>query len=172
MAQKLNSHRIQAQALFSLGHSQATLGYLVEADNTYQQTLKLWRELSQPNLAIEALAGSAQVSLLRNDLSRAQTQAEEIFSHLEGNSHSSSLWHGLEGAEEPFKVCLVCYRILNANQDPRAQTILNHAYKLLHEQAGKISDEALRYSFLKNVSAHHELIEEWEELNKSSDIIQ
>ncbi len=73
--------------------------------------------------------------------------------------------NGTEGIEYPLQVYLTCCRILRANQDPRAQTVLNTAHRLLQEQAAKISDEELRRSFVENVAAHREIISEWRAAN-------
>jgi hypothetical protein len=105
-------------------------------------------------LATDSLAGLARVYLIQGDLSRALVQVEEILKHLED--------HTLDGAKEPFRVYLTCYRILQANQDPRAETILNQAHDLLQEQAANISDEEMRRSFLENVVYHQEIVRECE----------
>lgn len=45
---------------------------------------------------------------------------------------------------------------------PGAQGILAAAYNLLQERAAKITDEALRRSFLENVASHWEIMREYE----------
>ena len=127
--------------------------HLEEAAESYRQALVLRRELGQHNLAMESMAGLARVSLGQGDLEQAQAQVEEILTYLETET--------LDGTEEPFRVYLTCYRVLCANQDPRAKTILNTAHCLLQEQAAKISDEETRCSFLENVAAHREIVSEW-----------
>ena len=87
-------------------------------------------------------------------LAQAQTQVEDILSHLETNS--------LDGTDEPLRVYLTCYRVLKANRDPRAQEILTTAYNLLQKHAGNTTDEEMRRSFLENVLVHRELVREWE----------
>jgi len=107
--------------------------------------------LGQPHMAMEPLAGVARVSLAQNDL--AQAQIEEILGFLEDNT--------LDGTEEPFRVYLTCYRVLHANQDPRAQVLLATVHNLLQDQAAKIEDEGMRRSFLENVPAHREIVREF-----------
>ena len=63
---------------------------------------------------------------------------------------------------EPYRVYLTSYHVFQANEDARAQTILGDAYRLLQEQANKISDEATRWSFLNNIPAHREVLAEFE----------
>jgi adenylate cyclase len=164
VAQEISDRHTQGIAWTNLGHSQMGLGRTAEATAAYQKALTLRRELGQHNVAMEALAGLAQVSLNRNDLSQAQVWIEEILAHLDTNT--------LIGAEEPFRVYLTCYRVLKTNQDPRAQDVLNTAHRLLQDQAAKIDDDELRRSFLENVNAHREITEAWESDALGSAIIR
>jgi predicted ATPase len=158
ITQELGDRHFQGYALTFLGHALVGLGHLAEAAAAYQQALALRRELGQPNLAMEPLAGLARVSLTQGNLHQAQAHVEEILSYLESNT--------LDGTEEPFRVYLTCYRVLRANQDLRAQAILDTAYSLLQEQAAKISDEEMRHSFLENVAAHREVMSEFANGNR------
>src|SRR5262249_41656174 len=89
-------------------------------------------------------------ALTQDQLVRARQYVEEILRHLETGN--------LEGADEPFRVYLTCYRALQAHDDPRAPGILHLAHTLLQSRARAISDEGLRRSFLENVSVHRELV--------------
>jgi tetratricopeptide (TPR) repeat protein len=153
IAQELGNRRIQGYALTSLGHALAGLGHLAEAAGTYGQALALRWELGEHSLAMECLAGLARVFLAQGDLFQAQAQVERIRSYMETQT--------LDGTDEPFRVCLTCYRVLRANGDIRARDILNNAHRLLQERAAKISDEKLRRSFLENVTAHREIVREF-----------
>ncbi len=143
-----------ASALTRLGHASVGLGQLEEATKFYQQALTLWRELEQHTMALDSLAGLARVSLAQGNSLQAQTYVEEILPHLESNK----LPHG---SSEPFLVYQSCYQVLDANQDPRAWDILSSAHRWLQEQAAKITDEELYYSFLENVAAHREIMREF-----------
>jgi adenylate cyclase len=152
IAQQLDRNT-QAYPLTYLGHALVGLDRLAEAAEAYRQAMVLRREFGQPHMAMEPLAGLARVSLAQHDLSQAQTHVDEMLDFLEDNT--------LDGTDEPFRVYLTCYRVLHANQDPRAQEILNTAHGLLQERAARISDEELRRSFLENVAAHQEILSEW-----------
>ena len=154
--QEIDRH-VRGYTLSFLGHVLVGLGQLAEAASVYRQGLDIRRELSQPHLATEPLAGLARVSLTHEDPTQALVHVEEILSHVETRPT-------LEGTYEPFRVYLTCYRVLRANQDPRAGDILDTAHRLLQERAAKIPDEELRRSFLENVAAHREIIEAWEAL--------
>jgi hypothetical protein len=65
--------------------------------------------------------------------------------------------HPHAGLDEPINGYLTCYRVLEANGDPRAATVLQTAHDLLQEYAGHIADDALPSSFLENVPTHREL---------------
>jgi predicted ATPase/DNA-binding SARP family transcriptional activator len=156
IAQDLGAGHVQGGALTLLGHAFAGLGQLAEAADAYRQALTLQRELGQHNEATESLAGLAHVALNRGDTAQAYDYIEELLKHLEMST--------LHGAEEPFLVYLICCRVLQALQDPRASDILKSAHSLLQEEAAKIGDEELRRSFLENVKAHREIIAAYREL--------
>ena len=153
IARDVGARRQERWALTVLGHALVELGRLDEAAAAYRDAQDLWRELGHLSPAMDSLAGLARVSLAQGDPSQAQAQVGEILSYLETNP--------VEGTDEPFRVYLTCYRVLKANQDPRAQEILTTAYNLLQEHAGNTTDEEMRRSFLENVPAHRELVREW-----------
>jgi tetratricopeptide (TPR) repeat protein len=142
-----------------LGHAYAALGNLAEASESYQEALVVRRELKEQNLIMETLAGLARISLKQNNLDRALAFVEEILAHLDRFPQDSG-HQGLDGTEEPFRIYLTCYQVLKANQDPRAQEILNTAHMLLQDQATRL-DPDLRRSFLENVVAHREILAAW-----------
>jgi adenylate cyclase len=153
IAQQLGERNTQAYPLTYLGHAFVSLDRLTEAAEAYREALLLRREFGQPHMAMEPLAGLARVSLAQNDLAQAQVHVEQILGFLEENT--------LDGTEEPFRVYLTCYRVLHANQDPRAQVLLTTAHNLLQDQAAKIEDEGMRRSFLGSVPAHREIVREF-----------
>ncbi len=149
IAEELDEPYAQGHVLTCLGHALASLGRLPEAVDAYRQALTLRHQLGQHTLAIESLAGLASVTLAQGDPAQALTHIEEILSYLKN--------HTLDRTEEPFRVYVACYRVLQASQDPRAQDILDAAYHLLQERAAKIADDELRRSFLENVAIHREI---------------
>jgi len=146
---------IQAFGLTHLGHALAGLRRLDEAVGAYEEALELRRRLGEHYLANEPLAGLARICLAQGDLAQAQAHVEEILDYLEIDN--------LDGVWEPTLVYLTCYRVLQANDDPRADDILEQGYQFLQERAAKISDGEERRSFLERVAANRELVETWEE---------
>jgi tetratricopeptide (TPR) repeat protein len=146
MAQELGDRPVCSDALTNLGHALAGLGRLTDAAEAYRRALELRRELGEHNRAMESLAGLASVSLAQGDAIGAQLQVEQILDHLASKS--------LDGADEPFRVYLTCYRVLRATNDPRAEEILSSAHGLLEQRASKIGDQELRQSFLENIAEH------------------
>jgi hypothetical protein len=91
--------------------------------------------------------GDRSSLLKQNRLVSALKSVEEILEWLETN--------GVAGIEHPLEVYLMCYWVLQANQqDPRTDDILRTGYQLLQERAANIRDEALRHSFLENVESY------------------
>jgi adenylate cyclase len=142
-----------ALALTRLGNALVGLGELTEGRAAYQEALDLRRELGQAHLATEPLAGLARVALAQGDLVQAGGYVAQILAHLETGS--------LDGTDEPIRIYLTCYRVLRANEDPRADKVLAEAYQLLQGRAAKIEDKELRRSFLENVTANRELVAAW-----------
>jgi tetratricopeptide (TPR) repeat protein len=154
-----DSRSAQPSAWVSLGHVRAGLGDLEGATDAYQRALGLRREMDQRHLATEPLAGLARVAMAQGDWAQAQAHVKEILAHLESGS--------LNGMDEPFHIYLTCYRVLRANGDPRAETLLDTAHRLLQEDGAKIGDEGLRRSFLENVAAHRQILAAWKEAQAS-----
>jgi len=149
-----SAHRfVQAWGLTWLGHVLVDLESLDEAADAYRRALVLRRELHEHHRVIEPLAGLASVSLDQGNITQAQIHLEEILGYLEAGS--------LDGTWEPGRVYLTCYRVLRANEDPRAEDILEKGYQFLQERAAKIGDEGERRSYLENVAANRELASEY-----------
>ncbi|MCP4535681.1 MAG: tetratricopeptide repeat protein [Chloroflexi bacterium] len=151
IARDIGSLRSQGYALTNAGHALTELGRLAEAIEMYQKAVTIRQELGTHNLIMETLAGLARVSLAQSDQTQAQAYVEKILNHLiDGDLH---------GLEEPLRVYLTCYHVLHANQDPRAEVILNAGYRLLQQQAARIRDERVKLLFLENVTAHNEILQ-------------
>jgi predicted ATPase/Flp pilus assembly protein TadD len=127
---------------------------LTESAKAYQRALQISRELRLHNRTLESLAGLAHVAMMRDDLARAVEHVEEILRLLETRT--------VDGTDEPLRIYLICYHVLRASQDSRAQQIVDTAYHLLNKRVAMIEDETLRRSFLENVEVNREIVQEWQ----------
>ena len=155
IAEQTGHWEMRGYALTHLGHALAALDRPAEAAAAYQSVVDLRREHGQSNLIVAPLAGLARIAMAQGDLAQARAHVQEILAHLKIQA--------LGGTEEPARVYLTCYRVLQADQDPRAREILEKAYNWLQELAADIADKNLRRSLLENVTTHREVIEAWEE---------
>jgi tetratricopeptide (TPR) repeat protein len=155
IGQQVGSPEISTSALIYLGHALLELGFLTEAAENYQQALNLHREGGQLPQTYEALAGLIRVALAQDDLAQAQAYAADLLPYLSIEQ--------LQGTSQPFRIYLTCYHLLLAGHDPRADTVLATAHRLLQERAAKIEDDRLQRSFLENIAAHREIVAEFQQ---------
>jgi diguanylate cyclase (GGDEF)-like protein len=160
LAIEIGDRHNQATALTNLGHALLAQRAFEPASEVYRQALALRQELSQETLAMESLAGLARTSLRSGNPQKAIDYVEKILEFVEDKP--------LDGTDEPFRVWLVCYQVLEANHDPRAGKVIQRGYNLLMERANQIQDDELRESFLGNVRAHRALISAWQAYNPVS----
>lgn len=163
LAREAKSKLYESTSLSRLGQALLVAGRYEQASDHFRNALDLQRKLGLENRAMEALAGLARVRMASGRASRALAYVEEILQHLES--------HNLLGTEEPLRVYLTCYQVLQANEDPRARDILEAGYRFLQERAAAIGDETLRRSYLERVPWNRQLVEMWKE-NYGSDIEQ
>jgi class 3 adenylate cyclase/tetratricopeptide (TPR) repeat protein len=153
-------HELRLNALISHGHIFTASGEYEEAEKDFREAVMLGMKTYRPRQAMEALAGWAQVSVARGNMNLAFSQVEKILTFLETERPSTG--NPFDGTMEPFRIYLTCYRVLKAYSDPRANTILAEAYKLLQTRAANINDEHLRDCFLNTVAVNREIVEEYE----------
>ena len=155
LARETHDRNGEAWALTYRGHALLALEHTSEAGAAYEGALDIRRELDQSALATEPGAGLARVALLQGDLSAAQAQVELILNHLEAGG-------SLDGTDQPFRVYLTCYLVLEAAQDERAASILETAHDMLLARANNIRDEAARLAFLRDIPYHREILSAWD----------
>jgi DNA-binding SARP family transcriptional activator/tetratricopeptide (TPR) repeat protein/biotin operon repressor len=154
IAREINDRLGQGWLLDSLGHALVELGQLDDAEATYQESLALHLELNEPHLAAESRSGLARVALQQGNLVAAMEQVEEILQIQKAR--------GFGGTNEPFRIDLTCFQVLDACGDSRAGDILTTAYQNLMAQKENIRDIDLERSYLENVAANHEIISAYE----------
>lgn len=149
--EELGEQHVRTNALTNLGHALAALGDLAGAAAAHRDALTARRAAGEKTRALENLAGLGEIALLGGDLVQAQQHVEEILAYL--------AIHTTDGAEEPLRIYLACYRVLQASHDPRAPDVLETARRLLAARAARITDPVLRQSYLENVPAHRALLQ-------------
>ncbi|NJP08006.1 MAG: tetratricopeptide repeat protein [Chloroflexaceae bacterium] len=152
MSIEMGDNRAQGNALTYLGHALAGLDQLDEARKVYQRARNLYQQSGQLHLAMEPLAGLAEVDFCSGRLRDSFDSTETIFAYLQN--------HRLDGTSEPFRVYLTCYRILKAHHDTRAYTVLHHALEVLCEQAQRIGNPDQISVYLTRVTHHRMLLTE------------
>jgi len=160
IAQKLEDQRLQGVAWTHLGHALAGLELLGEALEAYRQAVNIRRALGEQNRTIESLSGLVRVALAQNQSELALTLVEEIMEHLTQDT--------VEGTEEPLRIYLTCYQVLQNSQDSRARACLKWAYDLLQKRLAAITDPAKRDTFIEQVASHRQIIMAWEGLAQQS----
>ena len=57
---------------------------------------------------------------------------------------------------------LVCYKVFLANEDPRADQVLEESHRVLLERAARISDEEMRRWYLENIPENRQILALWQ----------
>jgi hypothetical protein len=133
-----------------MGQALHGLADLQGAEAAYQAAVRLCQELGAQTLALEPLAGLAQLALARGDLATARTLANELASALEAGL--------IAWADALPQLFLNCYQVLSATGDARAVQVLEVACARLHHQASQISDATCRHAFWEDVPTHRALL--------------
>jgi tetratricopeptide (TPR) repeat protein len=137
-------------ALTFLGYALEGAGQAAQAAEAYAEALRLRQALAERNRAMEPLAGLARIALIEGDLELALRRAEQILDHLAAGS--------LAVTDQPIRVYLTCYDVLQARDDPRAPAILAEGRRQLQAMADLISDASERRVFLEASPAHRALL--------------
>ncbi len=155
IARESNLVWLEAECLTGLGHTWWGLGEGLKAETAYWAGLALDRELGQHHRGTEPLAGLARVALANGELETAMARVEEVLAYITTSG-------SLAGAEEPHRITLTCYQVLEAAGDPRAAAVLEIGYTELARQADSLPSERARKRFLETIPWHRELVEAWE----------
>ena len=161
LAQQIGDRLGQGYVLNTLGNILLDTGQPDLAADAYQQAVDVRREIDDFSVVNESLAGLARVALARGNRAQAQAWVDAILEYLSANT--------LGGAEEPIRIYLTCYHVLQSNHDPRAAASLEQAHALLQEQAARITDEARRRVFLENIPLHRAVVKAWAALTRAEE---
>ena len=155
MSLRISERSGEAWSHLYLGHAYALAREFEKAQRAYEDSIRIRRELEQPGLAMEPVAGLIQVALDTNDLAVALGHTEDILAYLAGGGT-------FEGAEEPLRIYLACYNALEKAKDPRSRDVLQNAMHLLDAQVSKFRDDAARRMYVQNVPWRLSIQKAWE----------
>ena len=153
MAVEVQNPDFEAIALCSLGNAELALGRDAQAAAAFERAKEIATELDTAT-RLDASAGLVRVALAQQDVPLARQRVEDLLPHLDGHN-------ALEGTEAPYLIRLTCQQALVRAADPRAAQLLGSAHAELLAEAVRITDAALRQSFLGNIPEHRAIMAEW-----------
>lgn len=115
----------------------------------FDRALKLRKQNGQDAFEIDALAGLLRAAIATGDYGKTSEHYAEIRKRIDER--------GIEGVEHTGRLYLALIRGSQTLGNGRTREYLDEAMAFLDERAGKVTDEAMRISFLNNVPAHREL---------------
>ncbi|MBK8619658.1 MAG: tetratricopeptide repeat protein [Anaerolineales bacterium] len=144
LSNRLGDRSGTAWAYFYLGYAHLLNNEFEEAARSFLKSIEIRLDVKSFVLVVEARAGLISAYLKMNDQVSAQGEAEHILQYMETNP-------AFEGAEEPLRIFLALYQILEKTKDPRASIVLHNAIQLLNTQVSKLNSEEARRVFVENV---------------------
>jgi predicted ATPase/class 3 adenylate cyclase len=161
ITQEIGDRSGAAWSFTSLGNIYSEINDFEAADRAYDNALEIRRLLNQPNLASEPLAGKGRIALETDDTSAAIGYINPIINYLEQGG-------SLDGTDDPIRVYLTCFNVLQHAGDPRAELPLEAGYKEIQTRADGIKDEVVRKNYLEKIPHNRELLTAWEAHQKKS----
>lgn len=153
--------RAMAMTQVALGLAYLDAGKLPQAEEIFSEALASALKSDHAINKICARTGVAEVALAQNQVMRALAQTEKLLPLLE---ESPDLYLIAEHMGPHW----TCYRVLKANEDPRADSLLQQTHDQLLGRAASISDQDLHASYLHNVAAHQRILDEYAKLHITS----
>jgi class 3 adenylate cyclase/tetratricopeptide (TPR) repeat protein len=160
IARTIDAREREAFAMIGIGHALAALLRHAEAVEAYDAALALWREMGAPNIATEPLAGLARVKLAEGNVDQARAHVEDILTHLATGGST-------DGTDEPLRIYLTCFQVLEAAHDPRADALLTTMHAMFEQRAAKITDPDAQRMFRHDIAHNREIASAWAERHGS-----
>jgi tetratricopeptide (TPR) repeat protein/tRNA A-37 threonylcarbamoyl transferase component Bud32 len=157
IARAVSAELEEARALYFLGRIQQAAGQLVAAEDSYRKSLALRDELGQTHLAIEPRAALAEVSLAQGGVGEAFNHINRVMQHLGDRT--------ADGLDDPARLYLSTYRVLNQLDDRRALDVLDEGYYFVQVRANRMTDEDARQVYL-DIAANRDLLAAWNEAHR------
>jgi predicted ATPase/class 3 adenylate cyclase len=155
LARKQGSRHIESLFLSHLGRVNLMASKLDRAADLANQALAMHQELDTRFSMTADLATLASVHLARETIESALDYAHQAMTILDEC--------GGEGPEYPERDYFICYQVFAAaGQEEASHAALRSAYNLVMAKAEKIIDPTLRQSFLEQVQANYEIVQEYD----------
>lgn len=145
--------RERTTLLYLLGQALKGMQHLDEALETLQKAQAAYQAQGQAGRVLECQIQGAGVRLAAGDTAGAVNAISDALPLLRNGAAASM--------DEPLEAYWMSYQVLRAANDGRAVRVLEVAYQILQEQAGRISDQKVRRTFLENVPIHQAIETEW-----------
>jgi hypothetical protein len=142
---------LEAAALRLQGQAEIAESLTDSARVHLRRSRDLFDDLEMTHLALEPIAALAQLEMNCGSRLAAMGHVEAILARQASGIE-------LDGTEEPLRVSLICYQVLSAHADERAEGVLSMAITALNERATRISDIQRRHNFLQRVPFHRDLL--------------
>jgi class 3 adenylate cyclase/tetratricopeptide (TPR) repeat protein len=158
---KTGDRTAEAWSTLYLGHAYLLSSRFEDAKTAFAKALDIRRELGQVSLGTEPAAGIIQVALRMDDIFLATSLMEELMDYISRDA-------ALEATEEPLRVYLACYSVLERIGDLRSIGILEQAEHLLEAQVSKLNDEQARRMYIDNIPWRRAIEQAWLNRRKKS----
>jgi tetratricopeptide (TPR) repeat protein len=139
MVQTYGDRRELARLFTLRGHVHCAAGRMAQAVSDYESVLAHRRQLDQSNRSLEPLVGLAAVAWRTQRVEQAQAHVDAVCDHRKT--------HPLDRTEEALTVYSICYEILRAQQDARANDVLVLAHEQLQARSSTLGSAAMRQRF-------------------------
>jgi tetratricopeptide (TPR) repeat protein len=141
----------QALAWAHVGRAQGAAGAWTQALAAFEQALALYEAVGGENGTRATIADMAEAHLECGDRQQALPLVEQVLRDSE------------EGDEQDgeIRIALICHRVFEAAQDPRADRMLARAHDALQALAARIGDATVRARMLDKIPAHRAVAEAW-----------
>jgi tetratricopeptide (TPR) repeat protein len=150
LSSKIGDQTMIGWAYFYMGYAHLLNKEYDEAGQAFTDSIKIRLDVNAAVLTVEARAGLIHVYLEAGDQASAQNEAEQVLQYMKDNPI-------FEGAEEPLRIFLAIYRVLEKTKDPRAAVVLQNAIQLLDTQVSKLRSEEARRMYVENVPWRREI---------------